>query len=593
MADTLLLALRQLLSRGLRPMAKDHPSREIADALKESFWALVGVALFSATINFLMLTGPLFMLQVYDRVLGSRSTSTLIVLFGMVVFVFITMGILDFSRGRVLARIGAHLHDRLDARVFRAVLRQAEFPAARARSSSAQRDLAQIQGLFSTPAFSAVFDLPWAPIYLSVLFLFHPLMGWLAIASTVLILALAVANQMLTKRSQNEALLAMDEAEMRGASMRKEIETLLGLGMRQNMMRRRTDANERALDARMHASDLGGGITAITKAFRILLQSTMLALGAWLVLQNALSAGAMIAGSILLGRSLGPVEQTVAQWPQIQRAWSARKSLTALLTALPERQKPMDLPAPQARIALNNLAVVPPGGRVPTLQGIRLTAKAGDAIAVIGPSASGKSTLARALVGLWAPAQGDIRLDGAELKQYDPDQLGTYLGYLPQDIVLFDGTIAENIARFSNQADPQAIVIAAQAAAAHDLILGLPDGYDTRVTDGGKELSGGQRQRIGLARAFYGDPIILVLDEPNSALDDEGIHALNQAIATARQLGKITFVMSHRRSALAHCNLVLMIDSGHMRAFGPRDEVLVKLMNAASPAVEARKRAQA
>jgi ATP-binding cassette subfamily C protein len=574
-------------------MAKDNLSREVNDALKDSLWALSGVALFSATINFLMLTGPLFMLQVYDRVLGSRSTSTLIVLFGMIVFVFITMGLLDFSRGRVLARIGANMHDRLDNRIFRAVLYQAEFPAARARPSSAQRDLAQIQSLFSTPAFSAVFDLPWTPIYLSVLFLFHPVMGWFALASTVLILALAVANQILTKHSQNEALVAFDEAETRGSAMREEIETVLGLGMRSSLMQRRTAANTRALVARIHASDIGGGITAVTKAFRILLQSTMLALGAWLVLQNALSAGAMIAGSVLLGRSLGPVEQTVAQWPQIQRAWGARKSLTALLTALPERRKPMGLPAPNARIALNNLAVVPPGGRLATLQGIKLAATAGDAIAVIGPSASGKSTLARALVGLWPPAQGDIRLDGAKLSQYDPDQLGAYLGYLPQDIVLFNGTIADNISRFSDAADPQAIVAAAQAAAAHDLILGLPDGYDTPVTDGGKELSGGQRQRIGLARAFYGNPVMLVLDEPNSALDDEGVRALNQAIATARRLGKITFVMSHRRSALAHCNLVLMIDGGHARAFGPRDEVLEQLLPYAAHPLDPRKRAQA
>jgi ATP-binding cassette subfamily C protein len=239
------------------------------------------------------------------------------------------------------------------------------------------------------------------------------------------------------------------------------------------------------------------------------------------------------------------------------------------------------------------MAVVPPGGRVATLQGIKLAASAGDAIAVIGPSASGKSTLARALVGLWPPAQGDIRLDGAKLSQYDPDQLGAYLGYLPQDIVLFNGTIADNISRFSDAADPQAIVAAAQAAAAHDLILGLPDGYDTPVTDGGKELSGGQRQRIGLARAFYGNPVMLVLDEPNSALDDEGVRALNQAIANARRLGKITFVMSHRRSALAHCNLVLMIDGGHARAFGPRDEVLEQLLPPAAHPLDPRKRAQA
>ena len=573
-------------------MTKASPANEILAVLRGAAWALGGVALFSATINFLMLSGPLFMLQVYDRVIASRSTSTLIVLFGMVVFVFITLGILDFARGRVLARIGAQLHAGLDDRIFHAVLRQAEHPGARARPSTAQRDLAQIQGLFSSASFGAVFDLPWTPIFLAVLFLFHPLMGWFAIAGTVLILTLASANQLLTQHSQHVAFHALEEAEMRSAAMRKEIETLRGLGMRPALMAGWREANDRALSARIRASDLGGGISAATKAFRILLQSSMLALGAWLVLRNELSAGAMIAGSVLLGRALSPVEQTIAQWPQIQRALAAHRALTALLTALRPPRLPMDLPRPAPRLTIRNLAIVPPGGRRATLQGVRLGAAAGDAIAVIGPTASGKSTLARALVGLWPPAQGEIRLGSAELSQYAPDYLGRLLGYLPQDIALFSGTVAQNIARFSTDGDPQAIVAAAQAAGAHELILSLPRGYDTHVSDDGRELSSGQRQRIGLARAFFGNPIMLVLDEPNSALDDEGIRALNHAIATARHAGRITFVITHRRSALAHCNKVLILEDGHARAFGPRDALLEQLRRPSPPALSLGKRGQ-
>jgi PrtD family type I secretion system ABC transporter len=344
--------------------------------------------------------------------------------------------------------------------------------------------------------------------------------------------------------------------------------------MSQTMTNQWLVSRQQALSTSIAAADSGGGLAIITKTVRMLLQSAVLALGALLVLEGQLTGGAIIAGSTLLGRALSPVEQLVGHWALFQRAFVAWRDLTRLLAAVPPDTKRMHLPRPEPRLEVKDLTIVPPGEQSPILRGVSLAATAGDAIAVIGPSASGKSTLARALAGVWPATRGEIRLAGADLPQYDRDHLGAYLGYLPQDVLLFTGTVAENVSRFDPTATPEAIVDAARKAAAHELILSLPQGYDTVLTEGGGRISGGQRQRIGLARAFYGDPSILILDEPNSSLDDPGVQALNQAISTARADGKIVLIMSHRPSALAECNLVLILDGGQMRGFGPRDEVL-------------------
>jgi PrtD family type I secretion system ABC transporter len=556
----------------------NKPQSELRAAIGDYKGALIAVALFSAIVNILMLTGPLFMLQVYDRVLASRSSATLLVLLMIVIFLYGLMGFLDHLRGRILARVGAGFQAKLDGRVFDAVLRQAEVPAFRDRPASGLRDLSSIQGLLSSPLPGALFDLPWAPFFVVLLFIFHPLMGWFAIGGAILLTLLAIWNQVATKASQEAAVKTAAEAESRTEITRKQVETVRGLGMTAPLVALWNKARKESLLALMQASDAGGGISATTKAFRMFLQSGILALGAWLVLQGQLTGGAMIAGSILLGRALAPIEQSVGQWGQMQRASLAWRTLDKLLASVQVSAAPMTLPRPTAHLSVQNLAVVPIGEKVPTVQGLNFEVLPGEAVAVVGPSASGKSSLARALVGLWPAIQGSIRLGGAELGHYDRDRLGRLLGYLPQDVILFPGSVHENIARFDPEAKPEDVVKAAKTAGAHDLILGLPQGYDTTVMENGGKLSGGQRQRIGLARAFYGDPVVLILDEPNSSLDDPGTQALNQAIAHAKRAGQSVLIMSHRPSALAECDKVLMIENGRQRAFGPRDEVLQRVL---------------
>lgn len=551
---------------------------ELRQALGRAKAGFIGVALFTGVVNVLMLTGPLFMLQVYDRVLTSHSTATLLVLFLIVTFLFAMMGFLDHVRGRILARIGAGFQAALDERVFDTVLRQAEVPKLRERPAGALRDLAAIQSLLASPGTGAAFDLPWAPLYVAIMFMFNHWLGWFALAGTLLVLVLAVLNQRQTRAPQAEAARLAAEAEARTESARKAIETVRGLGMSKAVSSQWLAARQQSLAAAIAASDAGGGLATATKTVRMLLQSAVLALGAWLVLQGQLTGGAIIAASTLLGRALAPVEQLVGHWALFQRAFAGWRDLSRLLTAIPPEAPRMALPRPQPMLTVQDLTVVPPGEQAAILRGVSLSAKAGDAIAVIGPSASGKSTLARALAGVWPATRGEIRLAGADLPQYDRDQLGSYLGYLPQDVLLFSGTVAQNVSRFDPAATPGAIVTAAKKAAAHELILSLPQGYDTVLTEGGGRISGGQRQRIGLARAFYGEPSILILDEPNSSLDDPGVQALNRAITTARADGQIVLVMSHRPSALAECNLVMILDGGQMRGFGPRDEVLSRFV---------------
>ena len=572
-------------------MSRDRGAeKELRGALSAFKGAFLGVGLFSAVVNVLMLTGSLFMLQVYDRVLASRSSATLAVLFGIVVFLYALMGLLDHYRGRVLARIGAGFQAGLDGRVFEAVLKQAEHPVLRERPAGALRDLASIQGALSSPGVSALFDLPWTPLTIAVLFLFHPWLGWFSMAAGAVVLCLALLNQLRTKKPQAEAARLAAEADARTEATRKAVETVRGLGMARSMTSFWHGARDAALEAAMKASDAGGLLSASTKATRLLLQSAILGLGALLVLRGEMTAGAMIAGSILLGRALAPVEQAVGHWPQFQRAMTSWKDLSKLLEVLPKDREKTELPRPAARLDVRDLIVVPPGETTPVLQGVTFSAEPGDAIAVIGPSASGKSSLARALAGLWPPAKGEIRLGGAELHQYDRDRLGSYLGYLPQEVVLFSGTVAQNIARFDPAATSEAVIEAAQKAAAHDLILGLPQGYDSQITEGGGRLSGGQRQRTALARAFFGDPVIFILDEPNASLDDPGVQALNRAIGNARTAGKLVLVMSHRPSALAECNKVMILEGGHMRAFGPRDEVLNRFVRPVQSIVAANPR---
>jgi PrtD family type I secretion system ABC transporter len=559
-------------------------SLELHSAFARHWGAFANITLFSVVMNILLLTGPLFMLQVYDRVLASRSSATLLVLFAIVVFLYAVMGILDHVRSRMLSRIGADVQTTLDDRVFRAVLRQAEDQRFRARPASGLRDLSTLQGFLSSSLPGAVLDLPWAPVFAAFLFVFHPWLGWFAIGGAVLLFILAAFNQRLTTKGIKEAGKLSAEAEGRTETTRKNIETVQGLGMVPEHLLRWNTAREAALDAAMKTADSSGGISVGIKTFRMLLQSAILGLAAYLVIKNELTGGAMIAASVLFGRALSPIEQLVGQWSIVEKTTQAWTSLNGLLSAIPTYIAPMELPRPESHIEVRNLVVTAPGDKTAIIQGISFEVLPGEAVAVIGASASGKSTLARAMAGVWPIAHGDVRLGGADIAQYDRSRFGRLIGYLPQEVVLFDGTIAENIARFETNAKPEDIVKAAEAAGAHQLILGLPNGYETPVAEAGARLSGGQRQRISLARAFYGDPIVLLLDEPNSALDDVGLNALNQAIARAKAADLAVIIMSHRPSTLSQCDKILLIENGRQRAFGPREEVLQKFVKNA-PAV--------
>ncbi|MEL7124674.1 MAG: type I secretion system permease/ATPase [Pseudomonadota bacterium] len=531
------------------------------------------VGLFSMFANMLMLTGPMYMLQVYDRVLGSRSYETLVALSLLVAFLYGIMGVLDYARGRIMARAGARFQATLDRRVFDAVVRKSAI-APDMRSQTGLADLESVQRFMTAPVLMAMFDLPWTPIFIAGIFLFHPLLGWLAVGGGTILILIALANQLLSRAPQLKAGYAGQVATTMSDQLRTEAEMVQAMGMRDASFDRWQKARGLALEEQMRATDVGGGFTAMTKSMRLFLQSAMLGLGAYLVLQDQMTPGAMIAGSILLGRALAPIEQMLTQWPVVQRGVKGWNALAELLTAVPVEASRTALPKPKARLIAKSLTIVPPGEKTAALRSLDFNLPPGKAMGVIGPSGAGKSTLARCLTGVWRPAGGTIRLDAAALDQYEPAVLGQHIGYLPQRVQLFDGTIAENIARLSTEPDAGKVVAAAKKAAAHEMILELPDGYDTRISASQQRLSGGQIQRIGLARALYDEPVILVLDEPNSNLDNIGTQALNQAIRQLKSEGRSVIIMAHRPAAIQECDLLLVIENGMRTAFGPKEEVL-------------------
>jgi PrtD family type I secretion system ABC transporter len=538
------------------------------------YWA---VGLFSVFVNMLMLTGPLYMMQVYDRVLGSGSEATLVALSLLVLFLYGMMGLLDYVRGRVLARIGARFQAQLDKRVFDAMVRRsavAQDPVAQTGTA----DLEAIQRLMSSPVLGAAFDLPWTPFFLAGIALFHPWLGLLALGGGAVLVAVALLNQMFSRAPLQKAAASSHRANLSSEEIRGEAEMIQSMGMRGAAFQRWQKIRKVALKDTLRANDTGGGFTTLTKTLRLFLQSAMLGLGAYLALRGAVSPGAMIAGSVLMGRALAPIELGLGQWAMVQRAIKGWHSLAELLTKVPPEVERMALPQPAARLEVQALAVVPPGESRAQLRNVSFRVEPGQAIGVIGPSGSGKSTLAKALTGAWKPAAGTVRLDGAALDQYDPDVLGRHFGYLPQRVQLFDGTIAQNIARLAEEPDAEKVVAAAKKAAAHEMIVNLPDGYDTRVSAGGGRLSGGQMQRVALARALYDTPVIVILDEPNSNLDNEGSVALNQAIKALKAAGQSVLIMAHRPAAIQECEMLLVIDKGVQTACGPKDKVLQEMV---------------
>ena len=535
--------------------------REIRTAVAESRRLFVSVGFFSIFVNILMLTGPIFMLQVYDRVLTSRSEATLVTLIGIVAFLFLMMGILDHARGRVLARAGARLQAKLDSRVLKAILTRAIAPAERARPATGVRDLETIQRFASGPGPFAFFDAPWTPAFLCVLFLFHWMLGALAVFSGVLLLLIALINQTRTARLQQEVGLASARSGHFVEQMRAGSETVAGLGMQDAVIARSGALRDELLDHTLAASDRAGFFGVTTKTLRLFLQSMMLGVGAWLAIHGQVSFGVMIAASILLGRALAPIDQAVAQWPTLQRVLHARRSLAELLEQTPPQKVRTALPTPRSILEAQALTVAAPGAKVPAVRGATFRLEPGKAAGIAGPSASGKSSLARALAGVWRPASGSVRLDGAELEQYGA-ALGEHVGYLPQEVVLFEGTVAENIARLSPTARDEDVVDAAMRTGAHEMILKLPGGYDFQVSAGGAALSGGQRQRIALARAFYGSPVLVVMDEPDSNLDAEGTMALARAVEGHKKRGGAAIVVAHRHGAFAQCDQVYVMEGG-------------------------------
>jgi ATP-binding cassette subfamily C protein len=546
--------------------------------------AFIGVACMSALLNVLYLTGSFFMLEVYDRVIPSRSVPTLVGLCVLALMLYLIQGLMDAIRARVLVRIGMALDENLSGRVFDVTARAPLTGTAGGDGLMVLRDLDQLRSFLSGGGPPALFDLPWMPVYLAICFLFHPLIGVAAIFGMVVLVAITVLNDRATSRPTAAASVHAQQRSALAEVSRRNAELLAALGMRERLGLRWALVNREYGLAQQRASDAVGGYGALSKMFRTALQSGVLALGAWLVIRNEATGGIIIASSILVARALAPAELAIAHWKGFVAARQSWRRLSELFARLPEAPRPHALPAPGRHLAVESLAVSPPGARRVVVQDVSFQLEAGQGLGVIGPSASGKSSLARALVGVWTPLGGQVRLDEAALNQWSSEALGPHLGFLPQEVELFPGTISQNIARFEEGADPALVLAAARAAGVHGLILRLPEGYDTRIGETGAGLSAGQRQRIGLARALYRDPFLVVLDEPNSNLDAEGEAALTQAILGVRRRGGICVTIAHRPSALAALDMVLVMAEGRMQAFGPKDEVLKHVLRPPGPA---------
>ncbi|WP_170389588.1 type I secretion system permease/ATPase [Ruegeria arenilitoris] len=551
--------------------------QELREVRRESWRLYVFVGVLSCFTNLLMLTGPLYMLQVYDRVLGSRSVETLVALSVLVAFLYGILGLLEYARGRIFGRVAARFQARLDRRVFEAVQRKASI-APDDQTETGLRDLEAVQRLLSSPVPMAFFDVFWTPVFLLGIWIFHPWLGAVAALGGLVILALTGLNRVFSARPMSNASRAVASSEAMSNQLRNEAEIVEAMGMRDATYTRWKTLRDRALKEQIRSADVSGSFANVTKTFRLFLQSAILGVGAFLVLQGELTAGAMIASSILLGRALAPMEQLVAQWQLVQTAKRGWDNLAELLGTVPPERVNTRLPKPKAKLVVQNLTVFPPNSRQAALKSVSFNVNPGEAVGLIGSSGAGKSTLARSLTGVWRPHSGTIRLDGAALDQYGSTELGSLIGYLPQRFQLFDGTIAENIARMAPEPDDAAVVAAAKKADAHEMILRLADGYDTNVSANGGQLSGGQMQRIGLARAMYGGPVLLVLDEPNSNLDVEGSAAVNRAIEEFKANGKSVLIVAHRPAAIQECDKLIMLDNGTVRDFGAKKDVLRKLV---------------
>ena len=537
---------------------------------------LAMLVLTSALINVLMLTSPLFMLQVYDRVLPSRSMPTLVGLFMLAGLMIAFLSLLEVLRARVLSRVGLYVDEELSPRVFALLLQREQRSGLRSDASQYVRDLDHLRSFASGNALSALFDLPWMGIYVVVCFLFHPMMGWAVLAGVVALCFLAFITEAALRAPTERAFDAANSRRAFADTMKRNAGLLQALGMHAVMAERWEGANGDVRREQLRSADIACAFASVLRSFRMLLQSALLGLGAYLVINREATAGVMLAATILTVRALSPVELLIANWKALIGVRQSLQRLGMALAALPDNELRTPLPAPTRSLRVTSLSLLAAGRDAPIVYDVNFALEAGSALGIIGPSGSGKSSLARALVGLWPPARGLIRLDGAEMTQWSVDALGTSIGYLPQDVELLPGTVAQNIVRF-REGDPRQLLAAADKAGVHEMILRLPNGYETQVGEGGALLSGGQRQRIALARALYGDPFLLVLDEPNSNLDAEGESALTRAIQLVRTRGGVVVVVAHRSSALAAVDKVMIVNEGRVQAFGARDDVLSQL----------------
>ncbi len=565
---------------GVSPLSRKIPGSgsgsdtELKAMMRRTLKGFIPVFAFSFVFNLLMLVSPIYMMQVFDRVLTSGRTETLLVLTVIAVFALLILGQMDTYRQRILTRIGIWLDQALSLRVLTASLK---LSLGRANvGAQPLRDLAQLRSFIASPAVFPIIDAIWVPVFLAAIFMLHAWLGWLAVAGAVTLFGIALANEYVTRQPLKQANEAQVAAFSHADKVVRNAEIVEAMGLLPNLLMRWAHHNNAVLQHQSQAGDRAAELGGATKFIRMALQTAILGLGAYLVLEGRMSSGGMIAASILLGRGLAPIEQSIGAWKGFVAARAAYARLDKVLEAVPAQPDRMALSEPRGHLMVEGLGYVPHGSSKPILRNVSFEIEPGEAVAIIGPSAAGKSTLCRMLVGVFAPSAGSVRLDGAEVSMWDRTEFGAHIGYLPQTVDLFDGTVAQNIARMG-EADSISIIEAAKLAGVHDMILRLPNGYDTELTDGGSILSGGQRQRIGLARALFGSPCLLVLDEPNSNLDQDGEAALMQTIDYLRANGTAIVMVAHRSSVISHVDKIVVLANGTVQMAGPCDEIVQQL----------------
>ncbi|WP_137175634.1 type I secretion system permease/ATPase [Massilia sp. HP4] len=567
------------------------PKNEITEALQIFKKTFITIGVFSAITNMLALVPSLYMMQVYDRVLASQNELTLVMLTVLMLGAYLMLASLEMIRSFVLVRVGNRFDMMMNKRVYTAAFQQ-NLKTSGANAGQAMSDLTNVRQFMTGNALFAFFDAPWFPIYLAIIFFFQVPLGFFALGGTLVLIVLAVVNERITRKPLSEANSLSVEANTMATNNLRNAEVIESMGMLPNLMSRWFKVHSKFLGLQAEASNKAGMISAGTKFTQLSLQSLVLGLGALLVIEHKMSAGMMIAASILVGRAMQPVQQVIGAWKSVGSTRSAYGRLVAILEANPKREAGMQLPKPRGALAVEGVTASPPGVKAPVVRNVSFGLEPGDVLGVIGPSGSGKSTLARLLIGIWPAMMGKVRLDGADIYQWNKAELGPHIGYLPQSIELFAGTVSENIARFGD-VDAEKVVTAAQRAGVHEMILHLPEGYDTKLGDGGAGLSGGQRQRLALARAMYDDPALIVLDEPNSNLDEVGEAALVKAVMELRARGKTIVLITHRQAALNATTKLLMMRDGAVAAFGPTQKVLEAINEANQKQLQAQKAALA